>query len=266
MATRGAGHAGETLTEPNSVSLSMISSKMSQEALGESMGAALGRELAIASWGSDVDDVDLFPAEAELVEVAVPERRREFARGRACLRAALGALGGPRIPILRGPGREPLMPSGFVGSVTHSGEAVVAVAALATWARGIGVDVEATGQMEAPVRQLIVQDDEHRRAARTLGRSEPDEAVTLLFSAKESVHKAIYPATARWLDFLDVEIELEPDAGGGVRDGTGRRGAFRVRSRDGEAAPGDLLGNLHGRYWIFPGGVTTFCRFVHRSW
>jgi 4'-phosphopantetheinyl transferase EntD len=33
---------------------------------------------------------------------------------------------------------------------------------------------------------------------------------TLIFSAKESLYKAWYPLTNRWLDFNEAELEIDP--------------------------------------------------------
>lgn len=45
----------------------------------------------------------------------------------------------------------------------------------------------------------------------------------LLFSAKESVYKARFPLTGKWLDFLEADIEIAPGAT------TEASGSFRAR-------------------------------------
>ena len=61
----------------------------------------------------------LYPEEAASIKRAVPKRWREFTAGRLCAREALRRLGIERHPILVGEHREPLWPSGVVGTLSH---------------------------------------------------------------------------------------------------------------------------------------------------
>ena len=45
--------------------------------------------VAVVEMFSDLPDTTLFPEEEAAIERAVPKRRREFATGRGCARAAL---------------------------------------------------------------------------------------------------------------------------------------------------------------------------------
>ncbi|MGY1524145.1 hypothetical protein ACW69C_10315 [Streptomyces sp. MN3] len=47
----------------------------------------------------DVADVSLFPEAETAIASALDARRREFATGRHCARAALSALGRPAVPL-----------------------------------------------------------------------------------------------------------------------------------------------------------------------
>ena len=138
---------------------------------------------------------------------AVPGRREEFARGRACARAALAAAGwtGGFVEIPVGPSREPLWPEGFVGSITHCEGLVAAV--VARGLGGIGLDAEpATRPLPADVRDQVLTPSELERTAHAMG----PEGETLHFCAKEAIHKAIFPRSGVWLDFLDVELRWDP--------------------------------------------------------
>lgn len=210
--------------------------------------------LASAFWGPDVARLEVFPEEASLVASAVPGRREEFFRGRACLRACLAALGGPRAPILQGPHREPLLPEGFVGSVSHARDTVVAVAARGEWSAGIGVDVEWIQNLDSSEEALILTGEERAQAASAVG---GEASVTLVFGAKEAVHKAVFPVTGEWLDFLDVVVEVRPapDAG---ESGT-LRGDLAFRP----ARPhplGGMIEGLQGRFVVHQGRVGSICR------
>src|SRR4051794_10899097 len=55
-----------------------------------------------------------------LVEKAAPKRRREFALGRACARAALKGLGHGDAVIGKSANGAPIWPDGIIGSITHT--------------------------------------------------------------------------------------------------------------------------------------------------
>lgn len=177
---------------------------------------------------------------------AVPKRRVEFARGRACAREALRRVGyGAEDPgfveIPVGASREPVWPEGFVGSITHCDGFVAAVAARADVVRGIGLDAEVDRPLPDGVPSQVITLEEMGSASGTA----PDDADEVLrFSAKEAVHKAVFPLTGVWLDFLDVALELD-------------RGAFRARPAAGARARVPEVEALSGRYTRVGGVVLT---------
>jgi 4'-phosphopantetheinyl transferase EntD len=148
----------------------------------------------------------LLPGEEFLVAGAVPSRRAEFTAGRACARAALRAIGLPEVPILADQRRAPQWPDGVVGSITHGAGCTAAAVARRRDIAMLGIDVEQAGDLHEDDAALIVTAEEHQRASEGLG----TDAGRVLFSAKESIYKAWYPSTGRWLDFHDVVVTLEP--------------------------------------------------------
>jgi 4'-phosphopantetheinyl transferase EntD len=153
--------------------------------------------------------VFLYPEEAAEVRAAVDSRRQEFSTGRFCARQALRELGLPASPIPRGPNREPLWPTGVVGSIAHCPGYCAAAAALDIDMVAIGIDVEIHDELPREVRQSVLA---HERA----WLSDAPKGVhwdRVLFSAKESVYKAWFPLTAAWLDFDDVAVMLDPAKG-----------------------------------------------------
>ena len=70
----------------------------------------------------------------------------------------------------------------------------------------------------AEVARLVASDDEIRRVVQAAS-LDPLQTLTLVFSAKESLFKALYPPTRRRFDFLDCElVRLDPEARGfGIR-------------------------------------------------
>jgi 4'-phosphopantetheinyl transferase EntD len=151
-------------------------------------------------------DVSLFPEESIVVRTAVEKRRREFRAGRACARLALAALGIHDVPIASGPRREPLWPAGIVGSITHCRGYVAAAVASSDHLTALGIDVEERGAVGSDLESFICTPGEverHRACEDASWR-------TLLFSAKESVFKALYPLRHLELEFPDLEVVLEP--------------------------------------------------------
>jgi 4'-phosphopantetheinyl transferase EntD len=159
----------------------------------------------------DKAPVELFPEEEAAIGRAVPKRRREFATARDCAHRALQRLGLPPGPVPVGEERgEPVWPAGVVGSITHCrGYRCCAVARAAELA-SIGVDAEP----HEPLPDGLIGDlanAEERAMLHELAAATP--AIhwdRLLFSAKESVYKAWYPLTRRWLGFEDALLTIDP--------------------------------------------------------
>jgi 4'-phosphopantetheinyl transferase EntD len=166
-------------------------------------------DVGVAESTRDLPDAFLFPEEAEFIAGATTERLTEFRTGRWCARRALAQLGYPELPILCASCREPVWPTGSVGSITHCDGYRAAVAARSSQFAGIGIDAEPNAPLLDDVLEMISTEREYQWVA------DADESPIcrgrLLFSAKESLFKAWYPATREWLDFKDVEVFVERD-------------------------------------------------------
>ena len=82
-----------------------------------------------------------------------------------------------------------------------------------------------------------------------LGRSHPGTHWgRLLFSAKESVYKAWFPVTRRWLGFEQARLTIDPDAG------TFHAALSADGTRIDEGPP---LNSLHGRFMVTRGLIVT---------
>lgn len=181
-----------------------------------------------------------FPEEAGAVARAVATRRREFLWGRACARAALGALGVAPVPIGVGPRRQPLWPAGVVGSIAHGGGWAVAAVASEVDALGVGIDVEPLEPPLEPAVEALVHGG-HERAAFAAG---PEGLAKVAFCAKECVYKCVYPWTGRAPGFRDATVEVDAGAGAFTAALAGPPGPGV-----GPAAP------LRGRYLVVEGLV-----------
>ena len=108
--------------------------------------------------------------------------------------------------------RSPRWPTGYVGSISHSRNWIVAAAAQACDFASIGIDSEPITTPEQAA--LLKQDIGHATEWQLLERMDLSlpVAFTLLFSAKEAFYKCWYPLKQRFLDFTDVIARsLQPE-------------------------------------------------------
>ncbi|WP_433303506.1 4'-phosphopantetheinyl transferase family protein [Actinoplanes sp. CA-030573] len=168
-------------------------------------------DVAVAEAFGDVPGEPVFPGEERLVATAVEARRREFVTGRRCAREALGKLGIAPVAIGTGPQREPLWPAGVAGAITHCPG--YRAAAVTTKLAAVGIDAEPDEPLPSGVAEHIMTAGEPRMVA-ALSSDDPSVCWDrLVFSAKESIYKAWYPLTARWLDFSEAVLTVDPAAG-----------------------------------------------------
>ncbi len=189
----------------------------------------------------------LFPEEEALIARAVDKRRREFTTVRGCARTALGRLGIAPAPLIPGQRGAPRWPSGIVGSMTHCAGYRAAAVARAADMTTVGLDAEPNEPLpNGGVRELVTREEEHGWLARLAAERPAVHWDRLVFSAKESVYKAWFPLTGRWLDFQDAVVTVDPDAG-----------TFSARILTPEpllAATDGRLAGFEGR-WLVHGGL-----------
>jgi 4'-phosphopantetheinyl transferase EntD len=187
------------------------------------------RILAPGICGAEMEDagllVTLHPDEEVFVAKAAAKRRRDFALGRCCGRAALAQLGQPGAAIGIGEGGAPLWPAGIVGSITHTAGYAAALVADARRFGGIGVDAERVGGVTQDLWPRLFDTVEHDFLT---GLENESRAViaTLLFSAKESAYKAWRMKGA--LAFRDIRITPEADGFTAAKMGEVLRGRYAV--------------------------------------
>jgi enterobactin synthetase component D len=144
----------------------------------------------------------------------VAKRQAEYLAGRLCAREALRRVTGqPGVPAV-GADRAPQWPLGVVGSITHGDNWAAALVAQREQWRALGLDVERLlpaeraqrlqGEILTPAEVQRLQNlDDETRAAR----------ISLTFSLKESLFKALYPLTLTRFYFHDAELlEIDHDS------------------------------------------------------
>ncbi|WP_144122900.1 4'-phosphopantetheinyl transferase family protein [Catellatospora sichuanensis] len=165
--------------------------------------------IAVEAFG-DVPGEPIFPGEEALLANSVPARRQEFVTARRCAREALGRLGFSPAPIGTGPRREPLWPHGVAGAITHC--VGYRAAAITTKLAAIGIDAEPNGPLPPDVADQVTTAGEPAMLAELAGAYPSIPWGRVLFSAKESVYKAWYPLTGRWLGFEEAVLTIDPAA------------------------------------------------------
>lgn len=137
----------------------------------------------------------------------VAKRQAEHLAGRLCAQAALRQLCGHAVVPGRDADGVPLWPPGTTGSITHgSGRAAALVARSSDW-QGLGIDLERplSSARAARLAAEILTPDELLRAA-DLTPLALAEQVTLTFSLKESLFKALFPLVRQRFYFHDAEL------------------------------------------------------------
>jgi 4'-phosphopantetheinyl transferase EntD len=142
-------------------------------------------------------------------------RLRTWLAGRAALRVALGRAGlACPSAILADERGAPRTPEDLLASVSHKDSVAVALVARAGGAARIGVDVEHDRERRHDIASRVLTDHEQAEIA---GFSERDRTreVTVRFSAKEAIYKAIDPFLRRYVGF--DEVAVTPLPGGEAR-------------------------------------------------
>ncbi|MDB4952803.1 MAG: 4-phosphopantetheinyl transferase [Myxococcales bacterium] len=140
------------------------------------------------------------PAAEQVLAKALGEiRQRELVAGRTALRELLGT----REAILADDRGAPVLPAGFVGSISHKGSRAAAIVAPAGLGH-IGIDLELAVAPRQPIGRRILTADEQR----TIG--DDGRAVTLHFAIKEAIYKAVDPIVRRYVGFTEVSLVVGP--------------------------------------------------------
>jgi len=165
---------------------------------------------------------------------AAPARIASFVAGRHCAGAALARAGAQEIPragplggVTAGvstPAPEaahdttlgvmdsgaPRWPAGFVGSISHTADRAIAVTASDRRLRAIGIDCERrmnAATADDVANRIVPELDVLLADAGLADRNLRPTVITLVFSAKESLYKALHPLVDEFFDFTDVRAE-----------------------------------------------------------
>lgn len=176
----------------------------------EALAAAFDGSALVAAIPEQIDG-GIFGEELSAVGGATPRRRTQFIAGRTCARWALHRIGVRSTVIGRAESGAPQWPEGVVGSIAHCDGCAVAVTAPRERWLGFGIDVEPAAALPPDAARIALLPAEQAWLSQ-----QPDGYARwsrALFCAKECVHKLLNPLTGAWLEFDEIRIALDPQAG-----------------------------------------------------
>ena len=147
---------------------------------------------------------------------SVLKRRAEFVAGRYAAEKALRALGTESTFVGVGQNRMPIWPNAFNGSISHSAHRAFCAVTRDQSVTGVGIDIEAVidASLTEEIISSVVRPEEVSLVETTKLKQirfskqsdycidvSPPFLVTLIFSAKESLFKALYPSVGYYFDF-----------------------------------------------------------------
>lgn len=197
-----------------------------------------------------ISPAELAPLDRALPDTlasAAPKRRIEHLAGRLCARATVHQLTGTLAGIGIAASGAPVWPPRLTGSISHSHGRAVAVAAWrANWG-ALGVDIEARlpAVTAGELAPFILTANERRRFA---GIIDPG-FLTMAFSIKEALFKALHPMVNRFFDHHGARIvEYDPGGTATLQLTQDLSGDWREGRR------------LKGRFWCSTGHCITLIR------
>lgn len=152
-------------------------------------------------------------------------RRPDYIAGRLALRAALAHLGTDADTVGTDDRGAPMVPDGWVGSISHKRPFAIALAAPADgWT--LGVDLEKQAPTSTDIARRVLTEAEMRKLRRDHGHATPAFKLAVIrhFSIKEAIYKAIDPFARRYVGFREVTVTLPPEAS----SADGRDGGIEV--------------------------------------
>lgn len=185
-----------------------------------------------------------FPAE---LKRSVAKRQAEFLAGRYVAKEALTVAGVTVPHVGIGGGRSPLWPRGVSGSISHTDSSAVCAISLQEYYSCVGVDIEEViGGVVAEEVAPIILTERDKDFLSGFEVSSPC-LLTLAFSAKESLFKALYPSVGFYFGFeaacfCDLDIKNNTFTLSLTQDLSGR---FRVGC------------TFPGVYWMDQGSIVT---------
>ena len=143
------------------------------------------------------------------VRESVPKRKREFLAGRICTKYLIKMNLGYEVDVPISADRSPKWPCGLTGSISHTDNSAIAIVGKKEHSGdnlSFGIDIQTLmSQQQSKSIQPLIADITELLLLKKLNYSN-EYCTTLLFSAKESIYKAIYPHIMEIVNFDAVNL------------------------------------------------------------
>ena len=145
-------------------------------------------------------------AQPNHLQRAVGKRKAEYLAGRICAQHCLVQLGHPDFTVHSGEDRAPIWPPTVRASITHTRGIAAAIATTDKAIKGVGIDIERdmAAKQERELQRQLLHPQEYDLFTR-LGKHHHNP-LTLIFSAKESIYKALYSTVQCFFGFDAVKL------------------------------------------------------------
>jgi enterobactin synthetase component D len=155
----------------------------------------------------DLFNESLYIEEEEILSNSLSEKRKiQFTLGRLAARDALQKSGFTApFPLMKGSDGEVIWPSGYIGSVSHTGEIAVAAVTRKDISLGLGIDIEPSlHSRDIKIFDRILVERERAWVHKGTNQTEICYRGLRIFSAKEACFKAFFAATSLKLGYKDA--------------------------------------------------------------
>lgn len=163
----------------------------------------------------DLSKESIYIEEDEICSNSLSEKRKiQFTLGRLAARSALQISGYTEVfPLLKGSDGEVIWPSGFVGSLSHTGDIAVAAVTKKNISSGLGIDIEpAFSARDIKIFDRILVERERAWVHKGKNQSDTFYRGLRIFSAKEACFKAFFTATSQKLGYKDAVFSWIDDS------------------------------------------------------
>eukprot|EP00546_Thalassionema_frauenfeldii_P010531 CAMPEP_0178915916 /NCGR_PEP_ID=MMETSP0786-20121207/12314_1 /TAXON_ID=186022 /ORGANISM="Thalassionema frauenfeldii, Strain CCMP 1798" /LENGTH=264 /DNA_ID=CAMNT_0020589123 /DNA_START=131 /DNA_END=925 /DNA_ORIENTATION=- len=130
--------------------------------------------------------------------------RKSFLIGRLAMRASLQDC--VHKPCLKDGKGRPILPKGYVGSISHKGSVGVALTRNSDNIT-VGVDIERhLPKKRSIARKVLTESERNDLGSLGVENISADEEVMLRFSLKEAIYKAVHPIVNHFVGFQEAEV------------------------------------------------------------
>lgn len=140
----------------------------------------------------------------DILKSAVVKRRAEYLAGRYATRQLLQEVGCNEV-VAAGSDRAPIWPAGWLGSISHTETLAIAILAPHHFSMGLGVDIE-TFRPEIMWEIATAFTTPNERDILAASGLPFETALLIVFSAKESLFKALYPLVQKMFGFEAAKL------------------------------------------------------------